>query len=74
MNHKQSSVNHKIGYMYLKFNEISLNFSTFRYISDSHYFIYNSHCIVSSVRAWVRRRGCIGSCWGNRGKETTEET
>jgi len=29
MNQKQNSVNHKIGYMYLKFNEISLNF---RYI------------------------------------------
>ena len=27
VNHKQNNVNHKIGYMYLKFNEISLSFS-----------------------------------------------
>jgi len=93
VNHKYNNVNHKIGYMYLKFNEIPLSFICYSpiicfyfkpplscfhviipcfrllmyvigkfthththtyiyiYISfyGSHYFIYDSHTIVSSI-------------------------
>ena len=48
------SVNNKIGNVYLKFNETSLNFIYIyiiyiSYFCDSHNFIYDSHRIVSSI-------------------------